>query len=104
MRQMEQEIEMAYIHMEWNSKEVSDTTFEKIENYLTEIHGNTYSYRIYSPEIDFQNNGYKVKESIQLLMHLGGLFLLIFLWESYRFSGYCLTGVRKHMASAFRAV
>lgn len=27
-----------------------------------------------------------------------------FLWESYRFSGYCLTGVRKHMASAFRAV
>lgn len=29
MRQMEQEIEMAYIHMEWNSKEVSDTTFEK---------------------------------------------------------------------------
>lgn len=95
---------MAYIHMEWNSKEVSDTTFEKIENYLTEIHGNTYSYRIYSPEIDFQNNGYKVKESIQLLMHLGGLFLLIFLWESYWFSGYCLTGVRKHMASAFRAV
>ena len=78
MRQMEQEIEMAYIHMEWNSKEVSDTTFEKIKNYLTEIHGNTYSYRIYSPEIDLQNNGYKVKESIQLLMHLGGLFLLIF--------------------------
>jgi len=41
---MEQKIEMAYIHMEWNSKEVSDTTFEKIENYLTEVHGNTYSY------------------------------------------------------------
>ena len=60
---------MAYIHMEWNSKEVSDTTFEKIENYLTEIHGNAYSYRIYSPEIDLQNNGYKVKQSIQLLMH-----------------------------------
>lgn len=46
---------MAYIHMEWNSKEVSDTTFEKIENYLTEIHGNTYSYRIYSPEIALMN-------------------------------------------------
>ena len=57
---------MAYIHMEWNSKEVSDTTFEKIENYLTEINGNTYSYRIYQTENDLQNNGYKVKQSSQL--------------------------------------
>ena len=64
--------------MEWNSKEVSDKAYEKIENYLTATHGNIYSYRIYSPEIDLQNNGHKVKESIQLLIHMGGLFLLVF--------------------------
>lgn len=78
MRQMGQEIESAYIHMEWKSKEVNDKTFEKIEKYLTETHENIYSYRIYSPEIDLQNNGYKVKESIQMIMHVGGLFLLVF--------------------------
>ena len=49
MQQMNQEIEAAYIHMEWNSKEVSDKAYEKIENYLTATHGNIYSYRIYSP-------------------------------------------------------
>ena len=37
---------------------------KNIEEYLNKMHGEVYSYRIYSPEIDLKNNGYKVKQSI----------------------------------------
>ena len=42
------------------------------------MHGEVYSYRIYSPEIDLKNNGYKVKQSIRVIMQAGILFLIAF--------------------------
>lgn len=73
--------EPAYIHMEWNSKELEnkDQMLKNIEEYLNKMHGEVYSYRIYSPEIDLKNNGYKVKQSIRVIMQAGILFLIAFL-------------------------
>lgn len=81
MEQIEQKIEPAYIHMEWNSKELEnkDQMLKNIEEYLNKMHGEVYSYRIYSPEIDLKNNGYKVKQSIRVIMQAGILFLIAFL-------------------------
>ena len=45
------------------------------------MHGEVYSYRIYSPEIDLKNNGYKVKQSIRVIMQAGILFLIAFCSE-----------------------
>ena len=49
MEQIEQKIEPAYIHMEWNSKELEnkDQMLKNIEEYLNKMHGEVYSYRIY---------------------------------------------------------
>ena len=52
---------------------------KNIEEYLNKMHGEVYSYRIYSPEIDLKNNGYKVKQSIRVIMQAGILFLIAFL-------------------------
>lgn len=56
-----------------------DQMLKNIEEYLNKMHGEVYSYRIYSPEIDLKNNGYKVKQSIRVIMQAGILFLIAFL-------------------------
>lgn len=80
MDQMQEEIYPGAVHAEWSSSELPDAegSSEKIEKYLQTMHGNTFHYRIYSPETELRNHAQKVKISIGILNKAGMLSLLTF--------------------------
>lgn len=80
MEELESDIVPGLINLSWRSSELSDaeTVSRKVESYLTDSHGEHYSYRIYSPEIDLKNRTYKSKLSIQTLNKAALLFLTVF--------------------------
>lgn len=79
MEEIEGGIASGWIHMEWDSQEMKDAekTIEKIEGYLMTAHGDSFSYRIYYPEIELYNNSENVKTSIQAINKGSVLFLLM---------------------------
>lgn len=81
MEQIPDEISSGFIHVEWDSAELSDAEgiAEQVETYLKAEHGEQYNYRVYLPELDLKNNSYKVKNSIQVLNKAGVLMLMVFL-------------------------
>lgn len=81
MEQISDEISSGFIHVEWNSAELSDAEgiAEQVEEYLKAEHEDQYNYRVYFPEMDLKNSSYKVKISIQVLNKAGVLMLMVFL-------------------------
>lgn len=80
MQEMMGEIMPAAVHVEWDSKAFDDVDEMKneVETYLKSMHGETYAYRIYSPEIELKNNSVDTKNTIQMLQKASILFLLVF--------------------------
>lgn len=79
MEEIQGKIASGWIHMEWNSQKMknAEKTIEKIEEYLTTAHGDSFNYRIYYPEIELRNHSEKVKTSIQAINKASVLFLLM---------------------------
>lgn len=79
MKECPEDIEPAWIHVEWNSHKLEnpEKIKEAIEQYLITAHGDFFNYRIYYPEIELSNNSEKVKTSIQAIHKAGVLFLLM---------------------------